>query len=428
MDPAGRPTRVRYGVIGFALALAIVTYVDRVCIAQAAPFIRKDLGLSTQQMAWAFAAFAWAYALMEIPGGYLGDRIGARKALTRVVIWWSFFTAATGWVRSLPGLIVTRAAFGAGEAGCFPNVARMFATWVPADSRTRAQGLMWCAAHWGGAFTPMAVALLLQHFSWRLVFQMFGLLGIVWALAFFAWYRDRPDDHRGTNAAERAMLPAAGADLAHGPVPWAAFVRSPTVWLLWGQYMAVTFGWTFYITWLPTYLLEARGLDLKTTAVFAGFPLFFGGIGSLVSGTVSAPLGRRLGVARARRLLAVTGCAGACVCLVITGNIRDTMPAMLVMGMASFCNDLALPGAWAACMDIGGRHVGTLSGSMNMMGNLMAGVAPLAVSLIVAWSGRDWTLVFYAGAVMYALAGVCWWLLRSARPIEEGAAEEGAAA
>jgi len=121
-----RPTRVRYWVIVFAIALAVITYIDRVCISQAAPEIQKDLGFTTEQMGWAFSAFFWAYALFEIPSGWLGDRIGARKVLMRVVIWWSFFTAATGWVFNLVSLVVTRALFGAGEAGCYPNLTRAF--------------------------------------------------------------------------------------------------------------------------------------------------------------------------------------------------------------------------------------------------------------------------------------------------------------
>ena len=151
-----RPTQARYWVIVFAVTLAVVTYIDRVCISQAAPAISKDLGLTPVEMGYAFSAFAWAYALFEIPGGWLGDWMGARKVLMRIVIWWSFFTAATGWVWNLTSLIVTRALFGAGEAGCFPNLTKAFTTWLPGDERVRAQGIMWMSARWGGAFTPLS--------------------------------------------------------------------------------------------------------------------------------------------------------------------------------------------------------------------------------------------------------------------------------
>ena len=287
------PTRRRLGVIGFAVALAVVTYIDRVCISQAAPAMRADLGLSAAQMGWAFSAFFWAYALFEVPSGWLGDRIGARKVLMRVVIWWSFFTAATGWVFNFGSLLVTRAMFGAGEAGCFPNVTRAFTTWLPRSERLRAQGILWLSARWGGAFTPLLVALLLEHLSWRRTFELFGLLGVVWAVLFYRWYRDDPRLCPGINAAELALLPPTEeVTLGHDKVPWRALVQSRSVWLLCLQFFCLNFGAVFYITWLPTYLREARGMTLTQGAVLAGLPLFFGGLGSLFCGFISAPLAR----------------------------------------------------------------------------------------------------------------------------------------
>src|SRR5919199_1410161 len=167
-----RPTRVRYVITAYAMVLAIVTYLDRVCISQAAPAITHDLGLTRVEMGWALSVFGWAYALFEIPGGWLGDRIA------------------------------TRALFGAGEAGCFPNLTRVFTTWLPVRERERAQGLLWLSARWSGAFTPLAVAYVLDLITWRRTFEVFGLLGIAWALAFYWWYRDDPRAHPSVNEAE----------------------------------------------------------------------------------------------------------------------------------------------------------------------------------------------------------------------------------
>jgi MFS family permease len=137
---AEAPTRIRQRVILYGVALAGITYIDRVCISQAAPQIVRDLGLTPVQMGYAFSAFAWAYALFEIPGGYMGDKIGPRKVLLRIVAWWSFFTAATGWAWNLGSLLVARFIFGAGEAGCFPNLTKAFTIWLPQVERVRAQG------------------------------------------------------------------------------------------------------------------------------------------------------------------------------------------------------------------------------------------------------------------------------------------------
>src|SRR5881394_1077919 len=152
-----RATHTRYWVIVFAITLAVIQYVDRVCISQAAPFITRDLALNVEQMGWVFSAFTLAYALFEIPGGYLGDRIGPRKVLLRIVLWWSCFTALTGAVRSWTSLVAVRFLFGAGEAGGFPNLTKAFNRWLPLNERSRAQGIMWMSARLGGAFTPLLV-------------------------------------------------------------------------------------------------------------------------------------------------------------------------------------------------------------------------------------------------------------------------------
>jgi sugar phosphate permease len=171
----------------------------------------------------------------------------------------------------------------------------------------------------------------------------------------------------------------------------------------------INIGWPFYITWLPTYLQEARGVALGKSALLAGMPLFFGGVGCILAGSLQAPLARRLGsLAWARKILPMIGCAGAAVGLFVSPQVADPVWAMVVLGMASFSNDLLMPSAWSTCMDVGGRHAGTLSGSMNMMANLVAGVSPLLVSYILSVTARNWTIAFYVAAAFYLLGTLSW--------------------
>jgi len=416
-----RPTSTRYWVIVFAVTLAVVTYIDRVCISQAAPSITRDLRLTPSQMGWVFSAFAWAYALFEIPGGWLGDRIGARKVLMRIVIWWSFFTAATGWAWNVASLVVTRALFGAGEAGCFPNLTKAFTSWLPGDERVRAQGIMWMSARWGGAFTPLLVVWIFHYMSWRTAFGGFGLLGVIWAIFFYRWYRDNPRDHRAVNRAELALLhETQKLASGHGQVPWKRFFLSRTVWMLWAQYFCLSYGWYFYITWLPTYLQEARGVTLQKGAFLAAFPLFLGGVGCLFSGFISPYLAGWIGsVARARRTMAYVGCTGASALLIASVHIKEPTLAMLAMGMASFSNDLVMPGSWGACMDVGGRYTGTLSGSMNMMGNFAGGLSPMITGYILELTSRNWSITFYISAAIYFMGTFCWMLLDPVTRLDE---------
>lgn len=425
--PGIKPTHTRYWVIVFAVTLAVLSYIDRVCISQAAPVISRDLGLDKEQMGWVFSAFGIAYALFEIPGGWMGDWMGPRRVLMRIVIWWSFFTAATGWAWNFTSMLVTRALFGAGEAGCFPNLTKAFSAWLPRSERTRAQGIMWMFARWGGAFTPPLVvatfalmARLGAPSPWRWAFVAFGALGTIWAVLFYMWYRDNPRDKKSVNAGELALL-AENQALAetHGDVPWKKLITSRTVWLLWLQYFFLSYPWYFYITWLPTYLQEYRHLSTAESAKYAILPLFFGGLGAFFCGSISARVVRWTGsTERARRLLASSGFLGAAIMLTISIQTADPAYAMVFMGLASFCNDLVMPGAWATCMDIGGKYAGTVAGSMNMMGNIAGFVAPLTGGIILKRTGGDWNMFLYTMAVMYLLGTFCWPFIDPVTPLE----------
>lgn len=421
-----RPTHARYWVVVFAVTLAVLSYVDKVCISQAALPIMHELNLSKEQMGYVFAAFGVTYAMFEIPGGYMGDRFGPRRVLTSIVLVWSFFTAATGWAWSFLSMLIARLLFGAGEAGCFPNLTKTFSLWLPPTEKTRAQSVMWMFARWGGALTPKVMVFAFALMSWRSVFVLFASFGFVWAGIFYYWFRDRPQDHSGVNAAELVLLKdsATMAD-GHGHVPWGKLVGSRTIWLLWIQYFCLSFPWYFYITWLPTYLQEHRHVSADLSATLAGLPLLFGGFGSLFCGLVLPRLARRLGsVGRSRQIMASTGFLGAAILLVLSTRIIDPITAMLVMGFASFSNDLVMPGAWASCMDIGGKAAGTVSGSMNMMGNLAGFAAPAFGGWLLTRTHNDWNLFLYVMAGVYIVGMLCWPLIDPVTPLDHGSEAE----
>ncbi len=442
------PTHARYWVIVFAITLAVIQYLDRVCISQAAPFISRDLHLTTRQMGYIFSAFTFAYALFEIPTGWLGDKIGARRVLIRVVLWWSFFTAATGWMWNQTSMVVTRFLFGAGEAGCFPNLTKAFSAWLPTRDRTRAQALMWMGARWGGASAPLLVVAVMTFTTWRIAFLIFALFGVAWAILFFLWFRDNPRNHPSVNAAELGLLKENEQNVSgHGNVPWRKLAARPAVWLLGAQYFCLSYGWYFYVTWLPTYLKDMRGLEIKSNAVMkwladllegsvspetalkllaaalAGIPLLFGGFGSLIAGVISGRLIARTGRVRLiRRGFGFVGLAGAGVLLLVSFAIRDPLLAMLTMGLASFFNDTTLPGSWATCMDVGGKFAGTVSGSMNMLGNFGGMAGPVVVGYILSPTNpthQDWQLAFLIFAAVYFLGALCWLLIDPVTPLEE---------
>jgi MFS family permease len=412
-----QPTRARHVAVAFAMLLAIVQYLDRVCISQAAPAMSRDLHLSTVELGWVFSVFTWAYALFEVPSGWLGDRLGPRRVLMRIVAWWSFFTAATGWAWSAASLIVTRTLFGAGEAGCFPNLTRIFSTWLPKDERERAQGWLWLAARWSGAFTPLLVAYILDLISWRRAFEIFGALGIVWAVAFYRWFRDDPRTHPSVNAAELALMPTAEESRIGGNPPLSRILSSVSVWMLCLQYACLSYGWYFYVTWLPKYLQDARGTSVKLGAVLASLPLLLGGIGSIVSAQIIPRVARSTGIVLARRIVAIVGFVGAAASIFTFIQISDPVRAMFLLGLAGFFNDFIMPACWAGCMDIGGRFSGTVSGTMNMVGNIGGALSPIAIAYILTWTNNNWTLTFYVSSGIYLLGGLCWLFIDAHTPL-----------
>jgi len=416
MSDTEAPSAVRQRVLALTLALTAIAYLDRVCISMAAPAIKADLGISDVEMGWVFSAFTFAYALFEVPSGWLADRFGARLMLTRIVVWWSGLTAATGGAWNVTSLLVVRFLFGAGEAGTFPSMARTFARWLPARERGRAFGLALMAGALGGALTQPLVVALLERMHWRHTFVLFGGVGLVWAAAWFWWFRDDPHDHPAVNRAELALI---GCDppLPHRAVPWAALLRDGNLIALCFMYLFAIYGWYFYLTWLPTYLLRARGFDLKQVGWLAALPLLSIAAGVLLGGWSSDVLARRWGTRLGRRTPGLIGLPLAAMAIVVAVLTPTATSSALCFAAAAGLAALGVSPAWAVCLEIGGRHAGVVSGAMNTFGNLGGALSPIAIGFALEhWGG--WTPPLLSIAVSYLLAAACWLWIDATRAID----------
>src|SRR5215472_14385045 len=268
MKGSGTPTTARNRVLLLAFLVTGITYLDRVCVAAAAPAIMRDLRLSNMRMADVFIVFAFAYGLFEIPAGWLGDRIGQRKMLTRIVVCWSTFTALTGMAWNYSVLIATRFVFGAAEAGAFPTLSRSLARWFPPLDRGRVNGILWMGARLGGALAPPLANFLIGWCGWRLSFVVFGAVGFVWSMVFWLWYRDDPARHPSVNAAELAYIRQGDpVDIEDNQrkqsTPWKRMFLSGNLWALFWMYFATSYGFWFFLTWLPTFLIRDHGLTAE---------------------------------------------------------------------------------------------------------------------------------------------------------------------
>src|SRR6187397_2148170 len=301
-----QPTRARYRVLAFTTILAIITYLDRVAISTAAPAVRSDMGLDAVQMGWVFSAFTWAYAIFEIPSGWMGDVMGPRKVLTRIVIWWSAFTAATGVAWNFASLVVARLLFGIGEAGAFPNTSRSFAKWFPVAERGAAHGWVFMGTRMGGAITPPLVVALMATFGWRHMFFMFGALGVVWAWFWWRWFRDEPSQHQDVNAAELALIEHSDEPKEAAPAFKWSELLTPNLLLVYGMYFTMGYTLYFNLTWLPTYLKDVRGFTLQQAGWLSAVVLFTGGVMTYVGGKLTDILVKKYGLKVGRSMGVVT--------------------------------------------------------------------------------------------------------------------------
>jgi len=397
----------RHRVVAFGASLAFLSFLDRAAISQAAPAISKELHLSTVQMGLVFSAFGITYAACEIPSGWLCDRFGARQLLTRVVVLWSIFTAATGLAWNFPSLVVTRLLFGVGESGCFPGLARVFRTWLPPKERNVAEGIKAASARFGAAFAPALMAALFVYLSWRKVFALFGAIGLVWGALFYRRYRDRPSER------------APSTQPHWNAVFWKKLLASRSVWALGIQWFCHYYGFYFYITWLPIYLYQVRGLDIRHGSLAAGMPLFAAAFGSLFAGWALTSLTARMrSTAGARKALGYAAYGGAALLLALFTWIANPVLAVIAMSLSSFAAEFSAPISWTTAMDIGGERVGTVSGFMNMLGQFGGSVAPTVTGLLLAWTGNGWNIAFWASAVIYAAGAVCWLFIDPVTPLE----------
>jgi MFS family permease len=344
-------------------------------MSQAVVPIQQELGLTNTEISYVMMAFTLAYGLCEVPTGRLGDRFGSRAVLTRIVIWWSVFTALTGACTGLLSLIAVRLLFGAGEAGAFPNAARVLTQWFPMRERGRVQGMILAAAQFGAVCAPAAAASLIQHVGWRWTFSVFGLVGLVWAVGFWWWFRDDPATHNRVNSAELAAIHADGPLLGagHYPVPWQRVLSNRGILTLGAIVIFGSFYTYFFYSWFQKYLSAVRGIDNVEAGRLASLVLAGSAAGMLLGGWLADRLPLWVGDSlRARRWLGTGSYLIAAVCLFVGARCDDPWALAALWG-ASFCAfHVALPNWWAVVIPQCGRHVGALSGLMNGLGAIGA--------------------------------------------------------
>lgn len=404
---SSRPTHARHIVLGLVVAAYMLTYMDRVNLASAIPVIQHDLGFSMVTIGWIFAAFRWGYAFFQIPGGWLGDRIGGRRALSLVVVWWSAFTSLTAFTWNAVSMGICRFFFGVGEAGAFPIATRSLSSWMLTTERGFAQGLTHAASRLGAALTPPLVVFLMLRFGWRAPFLLFGFLGVVWSGVWYWYYRDTPAEHRQTNLAERDLIEnSIGLRAARAQaVPWRRILGSSSMWTLSLMYFCYGYSIDIYLDWFPKYLNEHRGYNLTQMGFYASLPLLAGAAGDLLGGTISDRYARRFGNLKfARRTVAFIGFVIAAITIIPATYTSSSSASVLYSCAAVFGLEITVGVAWAIPLDIGGEYAGSIASVMNTFGNLGSAVSPVLLAYFVGFYG--WNMPFMVCSALCVIGAV----------------------
>ena len=427
LPDAEGPSRARYGVVGWLCTMAGVLYLDRVCMGKAVTPIQQELDLTNVEMSYVMMAFTLAYGLFEVPAGWLGDRLGGRWVLTGVVVWWSAFTALTGAGTGLLSLVVIRFLFGAGEAGAFPNAARVISRWFPLGERGRVQGIMLTAAQLGSVCAPPVAAYAIAGLGWRGTFVVFGAVGIVWAVGFWLWFRDDPAEHPRVNPKELAVIregrppPAAG----HPPVPWAAVFENRGILVLSLLMVLGAFYTYFFYSWFPKYLESARDIGNVEAGWLTSLGLAGSAIGVFAGGFVADRItDQAADPIRARRCLGLVCFWTAAVCMFIGVRCDDPLALAGLLAASMFAMHITLPNWWSVALPQCGRHVATLFGLMNGLGVFGAMASQYFVGAFSDWrkelgyTGREqWDPMFDVYVGVLICGGIAWWAYRY-RPLD----------
>jgi len=406
--------KYRHRVLGLLILLFAIVYLDRVCISVAGPRIQDDLHIDPIGWSWVTAMFTLSYCLFEIPTGALGDRIGPRRVLTRVVLWWSAFTSLTGMVWNYNLLLITRFCFGAGEAGAFPNASVVVSHWFPTTQRAGMSGVLLMASQIGGAIAPLLVVPIQIRYGWHASFYIFGMLGLIWAAVWYTWFRDSPSEKRGVTLAELDQIGPAATPHAKG-FPWRSALRSESVLAMLGMAFCYVYVYTFFQTWFHTFLVRGRGFS-EGSLVLSALPYVVAACANLTGGAASDALVRRLGLKWGRRSLGIAGLGGACLCTIAAMVVRQQLITLILLSLVYGGITFQQAGVFGVCLDIGRRHAGSMVGLMNTSAQVGGLLSTVAYGYLVD-RFRSYDAPFVPMAALLLVGAILWFKIDASREL-----------
>ncbi len=402
--------------------MLVITLLDRVCISVAGPRMQEALHISPLGWGWVTGIFTLSYGVFEIPSGALGDLLGPRRVLTRIVLWWSTFTSLTGLVTGLNPLLMTRFLFGAGESGAFPNAAVAIRRWFPLHERGRAFGIALMASQLGGAFAPLLVVPIQVHYGWRASFYLFGGIGVAWSLIWYGWFRDSPAEKTGVSRAELEETRGLGIP-AHHAFPWKTACRSGDLWAIMGVGGCYMYTLYFFQSWVHTFLVRGRGYS-ENDLLLSSLPFLVGAGACSGGGFASQALVRRLGLKWGRRSIGLVGLGGAALCTVAVIFTQHWLGALILLSLVYGGITFQQPTMFAVCLDISGEYAGAIVGVMNTAAQVGSFASSVAFGYLVSRYG-SYDVPFIPMAALLLIGVVLWLQVDPTKPLASTTETQG---
>ena len=404
----------RFFLILGMFSLTLLLYIDRVCISAAEGPISEALNLSNKQFGWIMSVFTLGYALFQTPSGMWADKYGPRKVLTAIVFIWSIFTTLTGTAFSFIYLIIVRFLFGAGEAGAFPSLSKAVFRWYPVKERGIVTGVNFSGSRLGAAFALPLVAIMITSLGWRVSFYMLGIVGILWGIFWYLWFRNDPSEKPGISPKElNYILKNRQQNNNPGNATFAFrdLARSKNMWLVMIQYFSSNFIFFFCLSWMFPYLEKTYELTMVDAGLYGSIPLICGACGNWASGLLVDFIYRKGKLKASRYLPAIIGFSLVVFGLLSIVHAQNIQTAIIFLSIAIFGADMTLSPSWSFCIDIGKNNAGVVSGTMNMAGNLGSFITVLAFPYLYSWTGSN-TAFFYIAATFGIVAIIAWLLMK----------------
>ncbi len=406
--------KYQHRVLGMLSLLSVITYLDRVCIAVAGPRMQDALNISPEAWGWVTSVFFLSYSAFEIPTGALGDRIGPRRVLTRVVTWWSAFTALTGTVSNYYVLLLVRFCFGAGEAGAYPNASAVIARWIPVARRTRAWGIVWMTAQIGAAFSPLLVVPIQIRYGWRAPFFVFGLVGVAWSVVWYTWFRDSPYEKTGISSAELREIDSDPRS-QHQAMPWAKALRIPALWRIAAIGACYVYTLGFFQSWLQTYLVRSRGFT-EAALMLSSLTYVVGATANGLGGVAGDWMVKRYGLRNGRRWLGVAGLSAAALSMTAAILAPSGNLALVCLSCAYGGILFQQPTLCALCLDVGRKNAGAIFGFMNTASNGASALSAVVFGYLVGYFG-NYNTPFIPMVAFLSVGALLWWQVDPTREL-----------